>query len=190
MSDTDASPVIAATRNWLERAVIGLDLCPFARPAHLGNRIRYVVSDARTPEDLLAGLARELLVLRDADPKACETTLLIHPQVFGDFLDFNDFLDTVDATVGELGLEGEIQVASFHPQYRFAGTDADDIENFTNRSPYPTLHLLREASVERAVAGFPDTDAIYEKNIRTLRGLGIEGWRRLWLDEAPPGNKD
>ena len=182
-SDSGSSPYIDATRRWLERAVIGLDLCPFARAVHLGRRIRYCVSDARRPEALLEDLARELLALRDADPEACETTLLIHPWIFGDFLDFNDFLDAVDGAIGELGLEGEIQVASFHPEYQFAGTEPGDIDNFTNRSPYPTLHLLRESSIERAVAAHPDIDAVPERNIRTLRRLGIEGWRRLWLDD-------
>lgn len=180
---------IEATRTWLERAVIGLDLCPFARPVYLGNRIRYFVSDARRPEALLEDLASELVALQEVDPETCETTLLIHPWVFGDFLEFNDFLDAVDGAIEELGLEGEIQVASFHPDYQFAGTQPDDIENFTNRSPYPTLHLLRESSIERAVAAHPDIDAVPEKNIRTLRRLGIEGWRRLWPDDAgPAGN--
>ena len=188
-TDEDAAAVIAATRAWLERAVIGLDLCPFAGAVHLGNRIRWCVSAARTPEALLDDLARELLALQNADPQDCETTLLIHPRVLGDFPDFNDFLDAADGALEELGLEGEIQVASFHPQYRFAGTGPDEIGNFTNRSPYPTLHLLREASIERALAACSDTDAIYEKNIRTLRGLGIDGWRRLWLDE-PPSSTD
>lgn len=187
MSDRGAkvhASYIEATRAWLERAVIGLDLCPFARSVHLSNRIRFCVSDARRPETLLEDLARELIALQEADPDACETTLLIHPWVFGDFLDFNDFLDAVDGAIEELGLEGEIQVASFHPDYQFAGTVPDDIENYTNRSPYPTLHLLRESSIERAVAAHPDIDGVPEKNIRTLRALGIEGWRRLWLDDA------
>lgn len=181
----DDDAVIAATRRWLERAVIGLDLCPFAKAVHLNNRIRYCVSVAETPEALLEDLVRELLALQDADPQDCETTLLIHPRVLGDFLDYNDFLESAEAAVAELGLEGEIQVASFHPQYQFADTAPEDIGNFTNRSPFPTLHLLREASIERALAAFPDTDAIYEKNIATLRRLGHEGWRRLWTSPDP-----
>ena len=183
-SRPEDAPYIEATRTWLDRVVIGLDLCPFARSVHLSNRIRYCVSDARRPEALLEDLARELVALQKADPEACETTLLIHPWVFGDFLDFNDFLDAVDGAIEELGLEGEIQVASFHPDYQFAETQPDDIENYTNRSPHPTLHLLRESSIERAVAAHPDIDAVPEKNIRTLRRLGIEGWRRLLLDDA------
>ena len=183
-SRPEDAPYIEATRTWLDRVVIGLDLCPFARSVHLSNRIRYCVSDARRPEALLEDLARELVALQKADPEACETTLLIHPWVFGDFLDFNDFLDAVDGAIEELGLEGEIQVASFHPDYQFAETQPDDIENYTNRSPHPTLHLLRESSIERAVAAHPDIDEVPEKNIRTLRRLGIEGWRRLLHDDA------
>jgi hypothetical protein len=183
----EESEIIAATRAWLEKAVIGLDLCPFARAVHLRDQIRYVVSAAETPAALLAALAGELQALAAADPEAIDTTLLIHPRVLADFLDSNDFLDVADAAIAELGLEGEIQIASFHPRYQFAGTEPDDIENLTNRSPYPILHLLREASVERAVAAFPDASKIYEKNIRTLRRLGREGWQRLGLD---PGGAD
>ncbi len=133
--------------------MIGLNLCPFAKAVHAGNQIRYVVSDAQTPEALLADLARELQMLAAADRADVETTLLIHPRVLVDFLDYNDFLDIADAAVEELGFAGTIQVASFHPQYQFADTEPDAIENFSNRSPYPMLHLLREESVERAVSG-------------------------------------
>lgn len=171
--------IIAATRAWLEKAVIGLDLCPFARAVHVRNQIRYVVSEAETPEDLLADLLGELRALAAADPEEIDTTLLIHPRVLEDFLDYNDFLAVAEAAVEELGLTGALQVASFHPKYQFAGTEPDDIENYTNRSPYPILHLLREESVERAVEAFPDTARIYEKNIETLRRLGREGWNRL-----------
>ena len=171
--------IIAATVAWLEKAVIGLDLCPFARAVHVKGQIRYVVSEAETPEDLLADLNGELRALAAADPEAIDTTLLIHPRVLDDFLDYNDFLDVADAAVAHLGLEGEIQIASFHPRYQFAGTGPDDIESYTNRSPYPMLHLLREASVERAVASVPDTSEISAKNIETMRRLGHEGWRRL-----------
>jgi uncharacterized protein len=173
--------VIAATRKWLERAVIGLQLCPFAAGPYLNDRVRYCVSAQRSGVGLLEDLSIELQALQDADPLKCETTLLIHPQVLTDFLEYNDFLDECDATVAELGLEGELQVASFHPQYQFAGTGAQDIENYTNRSPYPMLHLLREASVTRAVANFPDIDSIGATNQETLRRLGHEGWRQLWI---------
>ena len=171
--------VVAATRAWLERAVIGLNLCPFAKAVHVKNQIRYAVSAAHTPEDLLADLVTELRALQAADPSEIDTTLLVHPRVLRDFLDYNDFLELAEAAVAGEGLEGEIQVASFHPQYQFAGTRPEDIENCSNRSPYPTLHLLREASIERAVAVFPDASQIFERNIETLRRLGHDGWRHL-----------
>ena len=179
-----ADEVIAATRTWLEKAVIGLNLCPFARDVHVGNRIRYAVSEAQTPEALLADLARELETLAAADPADVETTLLIHPNVLDDFLDYNDFLDIADAAVEELGLTGTIQVASFHPHYRFADTEPDAIENYSNRSPYPILHLLREESVERAVAAFADAGGIPDRNIETLRRIGHDGWRRLGVSAS------
>jgi hypothetical protein len=180
-----ADEVVAATRAWLERAVIGLNLCPFAKAVHVGNQIRYAVSDAQSPEALLADLARELQTLAAADPAEVETTLLIHPRALVEFLDYNDFLDIADAAVEELGLTGTIQVASFHPHYRFADTEPGAIENYSNRSPYPMLHLLREVSVERAVAAFPDIGRIPDRNIETLRRIGHDGWRRLGLP-APP----
>ena len=172
--------VIAATREWLEKAVIGLNLCPFAKAVHVKRQVRYVVSQATDEEGLLQDLLHELQLLAAADPGDIETTLLIHPFVLRDFLDYNDFLDIADAAVGELGLEGVLQVASFHPDYQFADSDPDDMGNFSNRAPYPTLHLLREDSVDKAVAAFPEADRIYEANIETLRRLGPEGWRRLF----------
>ncbi|MBY0269048.1 MAG: DUF1415 domain-containing protein [Burkholderiales bacterium] len=176
MNDED---IIAATRNWLEKAVIGLNLCPFARAVYAADRIRYVVSNATSIEALLEVLVKELELLAETDENKTETTLLIHPQVLGDFLEYNDFLEMADQLVEELDLDGVLQVASFHPQYQFAETEPDDVENCTNRSPYPTLHLLRESSVERAVAAHPDTEQIYRDNIRTLRQLGREGWAKL-----------
>lgn len=178
-----ADAVVEATRTWLERAVIGLNLCPFAKAVHVKNQVRYVVSAARSPEALTLDLARELEFLAAADPAQVDTTLLIHPHVLDDFLDYNDYLDVADATVAELGLEGALQVASFHPRYQFAGTDPDDVGNCSNRSPYPTLHLLREDSIDRAVAAYPEAERIYEANIATLESLGRAGWEVLW---APP----
>lgn len=172
--------VIAAMREWLEKAVIGLNLCPFAKAVHVKRQIRYVVSQAATEEALVEDLLHELQLLASADPGDVETTLLVHPRVLGDFLDYNDFLDIADAAVEELGLDGVLQVASFHPHYQFADSGADDMANFSNRAPYPTLHLLREDSVDKAVAAFPDADRIYEANIETLRGLGPDGWKRLF----------
>jgi len=174
--------IIAATQRWVERAVIGLNLCPFAKAVQVKGQVRYVVSHATDPDALLHDLARALHALHAADPAQVDTTLLIHPHVLRDFLDFNDFLDAADAAVAELGYDGELQVASLHPDYQFAGTAADDIGNFTNRSPYPTLHLLREDSVERAVAAFPDPEAIGERNVRTLEALGHAGWAALWRE--------
>ncbi len=179
---TEAESIIAATQRWLEKAVIGLNLCPFAKAVHVKKQIRYVVSVATTPEALLEELMNELRTLQDADPEKIDTTLLIHPYVLTDFLDFNDFLDTVDLAVAEPEFNGEFQVASLHPHYQFAGTTPDDIENYTNRSPYPTLHLLRETSVDRAVAAFPDADQIVDNNIETMKKLGHEGWKKLGLD--------
>ncbi len=170
---------IEATRLWLERAVIGLNLCPFAKAVQRKGQVRYVVSDAQQPLQLHADLVRELELLRDTDPEVVDTTLLIHPFVLADFMDFNEFLEVADATVADLQLEGDIQVASFHPDFQFEGTAADDITNYTNRSPFPTLHLLREASIDRAVAAFPDAAAIFETNMETLEKLGHEGWRKL-----------
>ncbi len=169
---------IALTRRWLERAVIGLNLCPFAKAVYVKQQVRFVLSDASTPEALLEQLAEELVLLRDTPAEQIDTTLIVHPDVLQDFLDYNDFLDNADAAVEALDLHGILQVASFHPQYQFAGTAADDIGNYTNRAPYPTLHLLREDSVERAVAAFPDADVIVERNLQTLEKLGLEGWKR------------
>jgi hypothetical protein len=179
-----AAQVIAATRDWLEKAVLGLRLCPFAAAPYSRGQIRFRVSEARTLVDLAEDLAQELLHLAATSPEICETSLLIHPFVLNDFLDYNQFLDDADATVAALGLEGELQVASFHPAYQFAGTAPDDIENYSNRSPYPMLHLIREASVERAVAAFPGIDEIGERNQKTLRDLGSAGWQALWKRNA------
>jgi len=173
---------IAATRRWLERAVIGLNLCPFAKAVYAREQVRIVASDATTPEALLEQLAGELLYLRDTPAGQMDTTLLVHPHVLQDFLDYNDFLDQADALVEALALDGVLQVASFHPDYQFADSRPDDIENYSNRAPYPTLHLLREDSVSRAVDAFPDPDTIVERNYATLRGLGHDGWRRLMSD--------
>lgn len=175
---------IAATRNWLERAVIGLRLCPFARAVHAKDRVRYVVSEATDSEALLADLERELTYLVAVSPEDTDTTLLIHPHTLGDFADFSDFLDLGDVVVRLQGLAGIVQLAHFHPAYCFAGAEPDAIGNYTNRSPYPTLHLLREASIERAVAAFPEAATIYERNIETLEGLGLDGWRALAVGPA------
>jgi len=179
--------VIAETRAWVRRAVIGLNLCPFARGVDAKDQVRYVVTDAADPEALLTALCIELQRLADTDPEIVDTTLLIHPGVMKDFEDFNDFLELADAAVEDLDLDGVLQVASFHPRFQFADTEPDDITNATNRSPYPTLHLLREDSVDRAVAAFPEAEAIFERNMETLEKLGAKGWadvKKRWEDDA------
>jgi len=178
---TSSDEVIAATRTWLERAVIGLNLCPFAKSVHVNQRVRYCVSGAQSTAELLEDVARELCALRAVDPAVCETTLLIHPGVLTDFIEFSHFLRAAEAVVASLRLEEEFQIASFHPDFQFGDAETDAIENYTNRSPYPTLHLLRESSIARAVAAFPDAAVIYENNIETLRRLGHAGWQRLWV---------
>ena len=173
------SQIIAATQRWLEKAVIGLNLCPFAAGAHLRKQIRYTVSSQQRNAGLVIDLAHELRFLHDTDPVLCETSLLIHPQVLTNFRDYNEFLDEADDALRDLGFEGELQIASFHPQYQFADSAPDDIENYTNRSPYPMLHLLRETSVTRAVQTYPGVLDIADRNRATLRNLGKAGWQRL-----------
>ena len=179
-----ADPVVLLTQRWLDRAVIGLNLCPFAKAVHVKGQIRYVVSNATSPEALVEDLLRELEFLAEASAELIDTTLLIHPQVMQDFLDFNDFLEVADGVVEELHLDGILQVASFHPQFQFENTESDDITNYTNRSPYPTLHLLREDSVDRAVAAFPEELEIASANIATLEKLGHDGWKALEIPVA------
>lgn len=180
----DHDAVVADTVHWLEKAVIGLNLCPFAKAVHIKKQVRYVVCEATTPEALLEKLMEELEHLAEADPEKLDTTLIIHPHVLKDFEDYNEFLDVADAAVEDMHLAGELQVASFHPNYQFAETFEDDISNYTNRSPYPTLHLLREDSIERAVEAFPEASEIFDKNIATLEALGVEGWEKLGLPKV------
>ncbi|WP_036165972.1 DUF1415 domain-containing protein [Massilia sp. 9096] len=182
--NADDDAIVAATRRWVERAVIGLNLCPFAKAVYVKEQVRFVVSPARTPEALLEELMNELQDLADTDPEKVDTTLLIHPFVLNDFLDFNEFLDVADAAIEDMQLDGDIQVANFHPDYQFADTDANDIGNYTNRAPYPILQLLREDSIERAVEAIPDAAEIFEKNIDTLEKLGHEGWDKLDVGPA------
>ncbi len=175
----DAAAVIRHTRAWVERAVVGLNLCPFAKAPLVKGQIHFSVCETDDPRVLLDVLCAEMAALARSDPLERETTLLIHPNVLEDFDAFNDFLDAADAALEDLGLDGVLQVASFHPHYRFTGSAADDLGNATNRAPYPTLHLLREASVERAVAAFPEAEAIFEANIATFEALGADAWSQL-----------
>ena len=183
-----AATAIADTRRWLERAVIGLNLCPFAKAPHIKGQIHYAVCVGGGRRELLALLRAELLALAALDAAERETTLLIVPDQFADFLDFNDFLGDAEGLLQALELEGVLQVAPFHPRFQFDGTDEDDITNATNRSPYPTLHLIREDSIDRAVQAFPEAEAIYEANMQTLRRLGPEGWAAL--DVGPSADAD
>ena len=173
--------VLSRTRHWLEKAVIGLNLCPFAKAVYVKNQVRLVVSQARHADDLLEELDRELELLVATPAEQLDTTLLIHPTLFDDFLDFNDFLEVAEGVLDEHGLEGVIQLASFHPQFQFDGSEPDDIGNYSNRAPFAILHLLREESVERAVAAYPEAEAIFEKNVATLERLGHSGWKALGL---------
>jgi hypothetical protein len=179
MAEESAEHVIAATRNWLAKAVIGLRLCPFAAVPFAREQIRYWVSEQRSVDGLAQDLAQELIALHAADPEICETSLLIHPYVLNDFGDYNQFLDQADAALVALDLRGELQIASFHPGYQFSGSAPDDVQNYSNRSPYPMLHLLREASVTRATATYAGVREIGERNMATLRDLGVAGWREL-----------
>ena len=185
MSDhfTDAleRTVIEDTQHWLLQAVVGLNLCPFAKAVVVKDMVRYRVCASAVPGDVLAMLREELLHLAAADPNTLDTTLLIAPNALPDFLDFNDFLAECDAVLMDLELDGVLQVADFHPRYQFGGTDDDDIENFTNRTPYPTLHLLREASIDKAVEAYPDASLIFERNMEVLNKLGYVGWEALGI---------
>jgi uncharacterized protein len=175
----NAEAVRQKTVAWLERAVIGLKLCPFAKAVHVRGQIRYALCETTALDVLMTALEEELMLLHMADPMACETTLLIAPNCLQDFLDYSDFLRRADKALRRLGLKGVLQIASFHPDYQFAGSQPDDVSNCTNRSPYPTLHLLREASLDRAVEAFPEASTIFEANIQRLEALGLEGWKSL-----------
>ena len=182
--------VIAAVVRWLERAVIGLNLGPFATAVHVKQQIHYVVSAAQDDSELLEEVVRELTALAAADPQTRDTTLVIAPAGFSDFLSFQALVQRSEKQLRKLGLEGVLQIAHFHPLFEFAGTEPNDITNFTNRAPYPILHLLREASIDRAVAAIPDADSIYEKNMETLTRLGRSGWAALEVTALPDCDRD
>jgi hypothetical protein len=170
-----------ATRDWLETVVIGLDLCPFAKREHVNNRVRFAVTDATSELHLLQALESELQLL--FGDELIETTLLIHPDVLGDFAAYNQFLDLADGLLAQMNLEGVFQIASFHPDYQFAGTSPGDAENYTNRSPYPTLHILREASLARAIDATPDISEVPTRNIKKMNSLSAEQLKALFRRE-------
>ena len=185
MTTPDSATVTDHTRQWLEKAVIGLNLCPFAKAPHVKNLVRISISQARHLDGFLEDLDRELQLLGDTPADELETTLLVHPTLFPDFDTFNQMLDIADAAVVDNGLEGIVQIAPFHPDFQFEGTDSDDIGNYTNRSPYPTLHLIREDSIAKAAQAFPDASAIFERNIALLEKMGHEGWDKLDIPRCP-----
>ncbi len=185
MTTPDSATVTDHTRQWLEKAVIGLNLCPFAKAPHVKNLVRISVSQARHLDGFLEDLDRELQLLGDTPADELETTLLVHPTLFPDFDTFNQMLDIADAAVVDNGLEGIVQIAPFHPDFQFEGTDSDDIGNYTNRSPYPTLHLIREDSIAKAAQAFSDASAIFERNIALLEKMGHEGWDKLDIPRCP-----
>ena len=161
---------------------VGLNLCPFAKAVMAKGQVRYVVTEHSEPEHVLKLLQTEMQTLVDTDPDTLDTTLLIAPYLLPDFLDFNEFLFDCEAVLQAMDLEGVLQIADFHPNYQFAGTAPEDVENRTNQSPYPTLHLLREDSVTRAVQAFPDAALIYERNTALLREMGVAGWQALGIN--------
>lgn len=188
MTDTahlDIDIVSEHTKQWLEKAVIGLNLCPFAKAPHVKNLVRIVVSKARHLDGFLEDLDRELQLLGNTPASELETTLLVHPTLFPDFETFNQMLEIADDAVVENELEGIVQIAPFHPDFQFEGTEADDISNYTNRSPYPTLHLIREDSITKAAEAFPDASAIFDRNIALLEKMGHEGWDKLDIPRCP-----
>ena len=185
MTTPDSATVTDHTRQWLEKAVIGLNLCPFAKAPHVKNLVRISVSQARHLDGFLEDLDRELQLLGDTPADELETTLLVHPTLFPDFDTFNQMLDIADAAIVDNGVEGIVQIAPFHPDFQFEGTNSDDIGNYTNRSPYPTLHLIREDSIAKAAQAFPDASAIFERNIALLEKMGHEGWDKLDIPRCP-----
>ncbi len=173
----ESEAIAHVVRRWVEDLVVGLNLCPFVGREIASNRVRFVVTDVTTEKQLLVALESELALL-DVDAEV-ETTLLIHPDVLRDFFDYNQFLDTAEQLLVQSKLEGIYQIASFHPDYQFAGTAAGDAENYTNRSPYPLLHILREESLERSIAAYPDVELIPARNIEQMKSLGREKLQAL-----------
>lgn len=175
----EADEIEQIARRWVEKIVIGLNLCPFAKGVYAKQQVRFAVTAAIQPDDLLAELEHETTILLDTDPVGLDTTLLIHPLSMLNFLDYHFFVGEADAALARMELKGVFQIAGFHPDYCFARTDPDDMANHTNRSPHPMLQLLRESSVDRAVTAFPDASEIFAGNVQKLRALGLEEFRKL-----------
>lgn len=178
-TSSESEQIIQATKNWLEQFVIKHNFCPFAAKPFREKRIRYVSYPVETEQVLVDKLIEEILLLKDADPNDVETSIVIAPSILADFLDYNQFLDVADSILTELNMDGLIQIASFHPQYQFADLDKDDVRNYTNRSPYPMFHLIREESIEKA-REMMDTEAIPDRNMALLLELGIDKVRKDW----------
>jgi len=174
----DAAHHVACVQRWLEDAVIGLNLCPFAKAVHVKRQVRYAVSRATMDGDVLDHLRAEADLLHATPAAQIDTTLLIVPAL-ADFLDFHSLTERAESVLAKAGYEGELQLASFHPDFVFADADPHDIANATNRAPAPILHLLREDSIARAAAAVPDAADIYERNIATMEKLGPEGWAEM-----------
>ena len=185
MNEADDQTIIQHTQQWLEKAVIGLNLCPFAKAPYHKGQVRITVSHARHLDGFLEDLDSELQLLAATPEEEIETTLLVQPDLFGDFLTFNDMLDLADAAIAEHDLEGVVQIAPFHPDFQFEGSAENDISNYTNRSPYPTLHLIRESSIAKAAQAFPDAESIFGRNIALLESMGHEGWNKLDIPRCP-----
>lgn len=183
MLDADHA-ALTATQHWLERAVIGLNLCPFAKAVYAKGQVHFAISRADSPAAVLEHLACELDALLSRDPQERETTLLVLPHCLQEFLEFNELVSRGERLIRKKGHEGAVQLASFHPEYCFVDAAESDVANFSNRSPYPTLHLLREASIDRAIRAFPDAASIYAANIEALRKLGTAGWAALDVGPA------
>ncbi len=166
--------IITETRQWVQDIVIRHNLCPFAHKPFRNDVIRYRLSHASSEDELVDDLIDELLLLRDADISKVETTILITPYCLNDFSHYNQFLDVADMLITQFGLEGTIQVASFHPDYQFADLDYDDVRNYTNRSLYPMFHLILEASIEQARNSHPDVESIPATNMALLQQIGLE----------------
>ncbi|KKN38629.1 hypothetical protein LCGC14_0751600 [marine sediment metagenome] len=162
--------IVKSVQKWVNTFVMDMNLCPFAKHEMLKNRVRFATTKAISEEELLRSLQDELELLNN--DSSVETSLLIHPNVLQDFYDYNEFLSYADELLLEMGLEGIYQIASFHPHYQFGGTNPDDAENYTNRSPYPLLHLIREASLERAIEEYPDVDQVPIRNVALMNSLG------------------